>query len=924
MEGQRDPLVIVFDLTLDPAFSIHKAVTGGIYAAHEPLTGFLGDVWDAIKGGVTDIWHGATDWFSGFLSSPVGRLIGGVVGTIASGGSLGPALLAGGLSALGLPGDQIIAKAGGVMAMLDKYIGEIGAILPTGLKDALGRVIAPIKGGLWGSFTDLWEKYKPLVEKWAEYVGPVVDRIRKIIGPLEKILPAEVGVVGLGDVWAEKRISGEILTDILKGPPEFGLMTDPSLSDYLVELHDLKRITPPIPPVSMPEFHLDHLAPEVHQWYKAVTGIPKILPAMEGVWDAIKDTFAIIKDSLIGMVNWMRYTFQETLNLIITGVGDVSRFIPSSVNYLTAKLTESVKWALGEARSIAGFYASQMLGWVEIVCEFFRTQFASLYSAIANVPLYVGEVLHKIAASIYQAIGALGGSIYQGITSLGEYIWKGFSSFTAMFQSVFTEYLPWFVNWFWGEIRALGAWVSEIAVPTILQGTKGAWLQVEQFFKRYTESAWGAAENVLRQFVPMTPEKAPTAAMGLLGVAIAFGMGAHTISTVTELAHPLKRMGLHYMAGFMADMGNFGTIAASTMGVLVAYSLRRPMGYYVNEVFRPTQPRQMDLMMMAVKPDISIETFRRGMAYEGYPEEWINAFQHTMYNEPRHFELSFMMEDASASPEWLFTKARRAGYTPEDAVTFVRGMLAKVTRTQRQDLYKQAFNTFKEGYMTRDQLESYLDALEIRTEGRGFCIAGAELAYRMDYINDMVTLLTNTYLADLLSEDDLKVSILSLGIEERKARLLFSKARIRKLPKVLRAEKKEVEKSMREVQATLQALYREQYRKKLITEEQYEAYLIEMGMEPTMAELTVTLEAARAYEIPVDEEARERERIAKRVQTQLVTLYKELFRRDLIDQLTLVGYLIAAGVDPELSLAIAETERVKGIPKPEEETEATA
>ena len=924
MDRQGIDLVIIFDLTEDPSFSIHKAIVSGIYAAHNPLTGFLKRLWDKAKDFVSRAWESVTKFVGKVISNPIIRGIVGIVATIASGGALGPAILAGGLAALGLPGSEIIAKAGGVSAMVEKYVGAIGAFLPTGIMDSLSRVMESVKDSVFAPLKSLWERFEPLVKGWADHFAPVTERIRGIIAPLEKIIPSEVGLAGLGAVWAEKRVSGEILADILKGPPEFGLMTDPSLSDYIEELHELRQITPPLPPVSMPKFHLAHLAPPVDQFWKTVTGIPKIVPAIEGVWDSIKGVFSIVKDTLIMIANWLRYTLQETLNLVITSIGDISRFIPTSVNALTAKLWESLRWTLGEIRSISGHLTGQASRWVDLLMGFFRTQFLQLYQAIGKVQVYLGETLHKIGGTLYQAIGGLGGSIYQGITSLGEYIWKGFSSFTAFFQSIFTDYLPWFVNWFWGEIRALGAWVSDIAVPIILQGTKGAWLQVEMYFKRYTEMAWGAAENVLRQFIPMTPDKAPMAAAGLLGVAIAMGMGAHTISTVTELAHPLKRMGVHYFAGFMADMGNFGTIASSTMGILVAYSLRRPMGYYVNEIFRPTQPRQMDLMMMAVKPDISIETFRRGMAYEGYPEEWINAFQATMYNEPRHFELSFMMEDASASPEWLYTKARRAGYTPEDACTFVRGLLAKVTRDQRKDLYRQTFNSFKEGYINRDQFTQYLDALEIRVEARGFAVASAELAYRMDYITDMVKLLTDTYLADLMGDDELRISIQSLGIEERKARLLFQKARIRKLPKVMKAERKEAESAMREAQRKLEALYREQYRKKLITEEQYQTYLIAMGMQPGMAELTVTLEAARVYEIPVDEEAKERERVEKRVLVEQVRMYKELYRREQIGFETLLGYLIIAGVDPELALAMAETERVKAIPKPKPGGEATA
>ena len=130
MSGENHHLVIEWDLTGDPAFSIHQALVGGIYAAHDPLTGFLGKVFKSIKKGVTKIIGKATEFVSKITSSPIGQALLGVVGTIASGGALGPALLAGGLTAIGLPGEMIIAEAGGIGAMVSKYLKPLGGLMP--------------------------------------------------------------------------------------------------------------------------------------------------------------------------------------------------------------------------------------------------------------------------------------------------------------------------------------------------------------------------------------------------------------------------------------------------------------------------------------------------------------------------------------------------------------------------------------------------------------------------------------------------------------------------------------------------------------------------------------------------------------------------------------------------------------------------
>ena len=290
-----------------------------------------------------------------------------------------------------------------------------------------------------------------------------------------------------------------------------------------------------------------------------------------------------------------------------------------------------------------------------------------------------------------------------------------------------------------------------------------------------------------------------------------------------------------------------------------------------------------------------------------------------MYREPRYFELSMMGEDEAATPEWIFRKARRGAYTPEDSVIFVKSLLKKVCRTQIIDAYRQAFNSYKQGYITREQFGTYLDFLDMRPEAKGYATLAADLAYRYGYIGDMVRLLSDTYINDLMTEDDFRLAIFSLGMEERRARLAIQKARIRKIPRVMRETRKEAEKAEREVQRKLQEIYRTYFRDGKITVEQYRGYLEAIGMTPEMAELTVELEALRTERIVIEQAERERERVQEKTQAELIRKYREQYRRGLISFEALVGYFILVGIDSELALAMAETERVKLLPKPEAE-----
>ena len=215
MSGESYHLVIEWDLREDQDFSIHKVLTAGIYAAHDPLTGFLGKVFKSIKKGVSKVFSKATEFVSKITSSPIGKALLGVVGTIASGGALGPALLAGGLTAVGLPGEMIIAEAGGISAMVSKYLKPLGGLMPQGVWDTMSKVAGTITSVVGAPLKGLYERFKPLVKGWVDHFSPVVERLRGILGPWMEILPADQTVPGLGSAWADKRITGEIMSDIL-------------------------------------------------------------------------------------------------------------------------------------------------------------------------------------------------------------------------------------------------------------------------------------------------------------------------------------------------------------------------------------------------------------------------------------------------------------------------------------------------------------------------------------------------------------------------------------------------------------------------------------------------------------------------------------------------------------------------------------
>lgn len=455
----------------------------------------------------------------------------------------------------------------------------------------------------------------------------------------------------------------------------------------------------------------------------------------------------------------------------------------------------------------------------------------------------------------------MAGGLWQGLDSIRASIWDALAAsvpmigaelYTSRVQAtpVFMDQLRDVLIWLWDVIKAAFIFVTQDLMPAVYAAAAGALGALKDEFTNLIGLAYDEILQKATALVPVTPERSAGIAAGMFGAAVGFGSLAHGMALAVEALPNIKYMGVHYLSAFVARMGSFGTISSATMGVIAALAIREPFGYYMKSILRPTQPREMDLQIMAVKPDIPIEAFRQGMKYQGYTDYWIDAFERTMYHEPSYFEMSMLGEDEAATPEWLFTKSRRSGYTEADAAVFVSSMIKKVTRDQRKEYYKQAFNAFKEGYISADQFKAHLDHLDIRPEAKDLATRAANMAYETDLNKELVSLYRRSFQEDLITEADLRASLSALGMLQQRVEAIIDLEWVRKEPKILKAERKEIETEWRDVQSKYSRLYIESFRRGLITEQLLVAYLLAIGLTDRAAKATARYEALKLVPKP--------------------------------------------------------------------------
>lgn len=564
----------------------------------------------------------------------------------------------------------------------------------------------------------------------------------------------------------------------------------------------------------------------VTYWWKKLAGwFEGVETYIEFLWNNlatyISDLGTTIKDEILGLANFVSniYTW-----VVWNFVDDVKTFVINFFRPITDAWDSVVT-------TLIDFYNEIR----DAIVGFLATPYEWMKNALTDLWDWLGSIAVSIWDSMLEAATLVGGYIGTKLTE---------------FAPVVTEYFRDVAIYVWDAIKAAFIFVVEDLLPAAWESASGAmgWLKDE--FTNIIGLAYDEIMEKATALVPITPERSVQIAAGMFGTAVGFGALAHGMALAVEALPNIKYMGAHYMSAFVARMGSFGTISSATMGVIAALAIREPFSYYMKSILRPTQPREMDLQIMAVKPDIDLETFRQGMKYQGYTDFWIDAFERTMYHEPSYFELSMLGEDEAATEEWLFTKARRSGYTEVDATVFVSSMIKKVTRDQRKEYYKQAFNAFKEGFISDTQFKEHLDHLDIRPEAKELATDAANLAYQTDLNKELISTYRTAFRQDLIDDRELEVSLSNLGMTEERVYSIVELEWVKKEPKILKAERKEIETEWRKIQSEHSRLYIESFRRGLITEDELATNLIAVGIENRAAKATARYEAIKLVPKP--------------------------------------------------------------------------
>lgn len=630
-----------------------------------------------------------------------------------------------------------------------------------------------------------------------------------------------------------------------------------------------------------------------------------LLAALWSVPGAIRDEVRGLKDRLVATLAYWLWRLLSSADALRHQAVAVLSSLPHVV---VGGLRDLVAWLVGALSSLP-----------HVVGGYLASQFGPLIGVVANIPNILRGALYEFKVSWEHHIASLRQAVAGGLPGLAIWIASSLDAIPGRLgQTLLGMYQGLFV-WLqhaWNSViegargvtigvLTLGGRVLSEAARILAEGPPPELRAITDNLTARLQAGLVGIQDMIIGQGQITPELAPEIGVRAFLTASAIGFGAHVLSTAIELAHPLRYVGLHYLSGFLGQMGAFSTISYAVMGVMVREAVANPMAYHVRARTRPTIPTSGDLQAMRRKHNLTPSEFAQYMAYQGYTDFWIKRFEEYLPADPRLYEILRMADThlptgtpppdaipllerlgirSSGNPDWwLEMKFALAGYNWIDIPQLIETVRNRLTNSARLRHIATSALMFRNGYMTEEQFR-----LELAEAGQNeaqvdWRVRAEKLAALKDDVDDLVKLYTDRYLKDVINEDELLVALVNAGVTPHKAQILVHRAAIRKMPRPARPARAEEERELRKLQAKYSELYRRQYQADLITADQYFENLLAIGISDRLAAVTVQVEMARRAVQARKVAIRAEHRATTKTRRVYERLYREQFRAGELD-----------------------------------------
>ncbi len=435
--------------------------------------------------------------------------------------------------------------------------------------------------------------------------------------------------------------------------------------------------------------------------------------------------------------------------------------------------------------------------------------------------------------------------------------------------------------------------------------------------EKFLSKEFGALTSGLQEFTGQQPEVLPTTgfntARRYLVKAAELGMHAHHTAELLEMIPFVKHLGLNQLSAFMSDMAGFAPIAEQTWGKSIGEGVGRAAGYEINALMRSRLPDERLLDEALIRRKMNIGEYKVLNAFNGYNDGYIDLKADVAWRRPTLREILQLVQDSSVTEEDLTFFLRDAGHRDEFIQKILPIVLHKRAQAKEQALLSEVIANLREGFISEEDAQIYFDHAALTQEERDVVLLTARLAFRRGRVADNLATLQNEYTLNLMDATEFQLAARAQGISEARIAGELAAIEVKRNGAAAHQETADAKAEVRKQQSLVLQEFRVMFQHGMASAAEFEQALIQSGILPATARLTVELEQVKLE----GRAGAAKSAAAARLTAQEIKLrqdtFVEMFRKGIISNLQLESALRQLGLSDGIVIATVNKEMAARI-----------
>jgi hypothetical protein len=286
------------------------------------------------------------------------------------------------------------------------------------------------------------------------------------------------------------------------------------------------------------------------------------------------------------------------------------------------------------------------------------------------------------------------------------------------------DFFNWVIGQIIGTISNIAKFLKKEILDRIVEVLKWLWdLITEKITDVFTK-----IQTWLKDYLtPTDPEKV----MGKMGIFaslfVTAALGIKSAISGVQIEVFGCKIDLEPVEKLIHDLINPQYISSITLGILLSRAIEVPLKFWANATFRPFFPTPQEAWLMWRCGYIDESTYLKIYKYVGgFPDTFRKGFEEMWDYNPSSFDLWRVIRNIPVSEMWVTRKLIERGFEDEDITYFKEAIFREPIRDEIEKVTSILYTLYKEGWITKDKLQSELLSMKFRTEEIFWRIANAE------------------------------------------------------------------------------------------------------------------------------------------------------------------------------------------------------